>query len=268
MSIVSRCLQVIVALAAAICISGSSLAQTKIVVGLPVSNYGPLAPVYVARDLGFFGKNSVSAEIAAFRGGSAMQEALAAGSVDIIDNSAVGAGVAIGKGIKQKIVGAYVNRPIGWHLMVLSDSPVKSVKELEGKTVGVTATGSMTDFYLNFAIKQANAQQVKAIPVGGGGLVPSLKGKQVDAAVMFSPLPFELMLAKTARSIFDFGNMESSLPDVWIASQRLIVENPAAIDAVLRSIYQAVAYMKQNREQSFELLKKYTSLDFHGTIFA
>jgi NitT/TauT family transport system substrate-binding protein len=68
-----------------------------------------------------------------------------------------------------------------------------------------------------------------------------------------------MMLTNTGRSLVDFGKeMEPNLPDVWVAKQDLIDRNPRALEAVLRSIYQAVVYMKQNREHSLAMLKKYT----------
>jgi NitT/TauT family transport system substrate-binding protein len=221
------------------------LAQQKVVIGLPVSNYGPVVPVYAAQELGLYAKNGVTVEITAFRGGGAMQEALAAGAVDLIENSPVGAAVAIKRGVKQKIVAAHVNAPMGWHIMVLPDSPIKSAKDLQGKNVAITSANGLTDYYVAWAAKRAGVTQYKAIPVGGGGLIPSLKGKQVDAAAMFSPLPYEMMLTNTGRSLVDFGKeMEPNLPDVWVAKQDLIDRNPRALEAVLRSIYQAVVYMK------------------------
>lgn len=236
-------------------------AQQKVTIGLPVTNYGPLVPVYAARDLGFFAKNDVAVEITAFRGSSAAQEALAAGAVDIIDTSPVGAARAIKKGIKEKIVGMSTKSPTGWHIMVLTDSPIKSVKDLEGKSVAITSAGGLTEYYLLWAARQAGVTNVNRVPVGAGGLVPSLKAGQVDASVMHSPLPYELILNNSGRSIFDIGKqLEGTIPDVWVARQDLIDSNPKATEGVLRSIYQAAAYMKlkQNRAESLALLKKYT----------
>ena len=167
--------------ASSVLASGTSFAQTKMVIGLPVSTYGPFVPVYAARDLGIFGKNGVNAEITAFRGGMVAQEGLAAGAVDMIDNSPVGAALGIKKGIKEKIVASSVLTLKGWYIMVLEDSPIKTIKDLEGKNVAITAAGGLTEFYLLWATQHAGIQHVNAVPVGGAGLLPALKAKQVDA---------------------------------------------------------------------------------------
>lgn len=245
--------------AASVLVSGMSLAQTKMVIGLPVSTYGPFVPVYAARDLGMFAKNGVNAEITAFRGGMVAQEALAAGAVDMIDNSPVGAALGIKKGIKQKIVASSVVTLKGWYIMVLEDSPIKTLKDLEGKNVAITAAGGLTEFYLLWATQHAGIQHVNAVPVGGAGLVPALKAKQVDAAVMHAPLGVALMQEKQGRSIFDIDKeVPPNTPDVWVAKQELIDKDPKSIEAVLLSIYQAVDYMKTHEAESIALLKKYS----------
>jgi NitT/TauT family transport system substrate-binding protein len=234
-----------------------SVAQTKVVIGLPVGNYAPFVPVYAARDLGLFTKNGVNVEITAFRGGAVAQQALTSGAVDIIDNAPYSAALAIQKGVKQKIIGPSVLTLKGWDIMVLPDSPIKAVKDLAGKNVAITAAGGLTDFYFRYAIHEAGVT-ANAIPVGGGGLVPALEGKRVDASTMHPPLPFELTLNKKGRSIFNIeAGVPANTPDVWVARQELIDKDPKAVAAVLRSIYQAVDYMKAHREEGLNFFKKY-----------
>ena len=256
----SRLILAVIGSACSILAAGTSIAETKIAIGLPVSTYAPFVPVYAARDLGIFAKNGINAEITAFRSGTVAQEALAAGSVDMIDNSPIGAARGVQKGVKQKIVAASVLTLTGWHIMVLPDSPIKSVKDLEGKKVAITAAGGLTHFYLLWATQHAGAQNVRAIPVGGAGLVPALKTKQTDASVMHAPLGVALMMEKQGRSIFDIGkDIPPNAPDVWVATQDLIDKNPKAIEATLKSIYQAVEYMKSHKAESMALFKKYSS---------
>ena len=80
-------------------------AQTTVRIGLAVPNYGPYAPVYAAEELGYYKENGIKAEITAYRGGGAAQEALAAGAADMINFFPPGVALAVKKGIKEKIVG-------------------------------------------------------------------------------------------------------------------------------------------------------------------
>jgi NitT/TauT family transport system substrate-binding protein len=233
-------------------------AQTTVRIGLAVPNYGPYAPVYAAEELGYYKENGIKAEITAYRGGAAGQEALAAGAADIINFFPPGVALAVKKGIKEKIVGIGSATPVGWHIVVMSKSPYQTFKDLAGKKVGVTAKGSTTDFYALWAAKRAGIE-VQTAPVGPAALIPTLQSDQIDAAVLNSPLPFKLMIPGEGRSIVDLGKeMEPTLPDVWVATQAMIDSNPKAIEGTLKAIYKATAHMKKNRAYAIDFMQKFT----------
>jgi len=246
------------AVAALLAYASSASAQTTVKIGLAVPNYGPYAPVHAAEELGYYKENGIKPEITAYRGGAAAQEALAAGAVDILSFFPPGAALAVKKGIKEKVVGIGSATPYGWHIVVMTNSPYKSVKDLAGKKVGITAKGSTTDFYALWAANRAGVP-VETIPVGAASLIPTLKSGQIDAAVLNSPLPFKLMIPGEGRSLVDLGKeMEPTLPDVWIATQALIDSNPKAVEGTLRAIYKATAYMKKNRAYAIDFMRKFT----------
>lgn len=233
-------------------------AQTTIKIGLAVPNYGPFAPVYAADELGYYKENGITAEITAYRGGPAAQEALAAGAADFINFFPPGVALATKKGIKEKIVGIGSARPDGWHIVVMASSPFHTIADLAGKKIGITAKGATTDFYALWAAKRAGVQ-IETIPLGAPAQVPTLKSGQIEAAVLNPPVPFRLILSAEGRSLADLGKeMEANLPDVWVATQSLIDANPKAIEGTLRSIYKATAYMKKNRAYGIDYMRKFT----------
>jgi NitT/TauT family transport system substrate-binding protein len=247
-----------VAIVVAIALPTAVQAQTTVRIGLAVPNYGPYAPVYAAEELGYYKENGIKAEITAYRGGAAGQEALAAGAADIINFFPPGVALAAKKGIKEKIVGIGSATPVGWHIVVMSKSPYRTFKDLAGKKVGVTAKGSTTDFYALWAAQRAGVE-VQTVPVGPAALIPTLQSDQIDAAVLNSPLPFKLMIPGEGRSIVDLGKeMEPTLPDVWVATQAMIDSDPKAVEGTLKAIYKATAYMKKNRTYAVDFMKKFT----------
>jgi NitT/TauT family transport system substrate-binding protein len=245
-------------LATLICLyAGSAAALDKIRIGLPVPNYTPYSVVKLAQDLGLYKKNGVEVEITAYRGGSTAQEALIQGSADIIVHFPASVALAVKKGVKERIIGVGETKPTGWHLMVANDSPIKTIKDLDGKTIGVSATGGATASYSLWIARDAGIR-IRLIPVGSTGLIPSLKTGKVDATLLHAGLALPMLAHGGARSIFDLGTMEPTVPDVWVAPQQLIDSNPKAIAATLRSIYQATDHMQKHRTFSIDYLKKYT----------
>ncbi len=238
--------------------AGGAHAQSTIKIGLAVPNYGPFAPVYAADELGYYKENGIAAEITAYRGGPAAQEALAAGAADIINFFPPGVALAAKKGIKEKIVGIGSAKPDGWHIVVMASSPFHTVGDLAGKKIGITAKGATTDFYALWAAKRAGVQ-VETVPLGAPAQVPTLKSGQIEAAVLNPPVPFRLILSGEGRSLADLAKeMDANLPDVWVATQSLIDSNPKAVEGTLRAIYRATAYMQKNRAYGLDYMRKFT----------
>jgi NitT/TauT family transport system substrate-binding protein len=237
--------------------TGPAAAADKIRIGLPVPRYTPCSVVTAAEELGFYKNNGISAEVTAFGGGNTGQEALLGGATDLIIYFPASVARAVKKGVKEKIVGVGEIKATGWHVMVANESPIKTLKELDGKTVGVGATGGAISAYMLWIARDAKIQ-ARMIPVGPAGLIPSLKGQKVDACLLHSGLALPMLAHGEARSIYDLGSMEPTVPDSWVALQSLIDSNPRLIAAALRSIYQVTDYMQKNRAFATDYLKKFT----------
>jgi NitT/TauT family transport system substrate-binding protein len=244
--------------ASVLCTTQASLAEETVRIGLAVPQNAAYAQYYAAEALGSYKEAAVTAEVTVYRGGAASQEALSAGAADIITYFGAGAALAIAKGAKQKIVAVTDPTPHGFHMLVLANSPIKSTKDLDGKKVGVTTKAGTSDMFALWAANTAGVK-IQTIPVGGGGMVPALRGHQVDAIVMFPGLSLSLVASGEARSILDFGKeMTPTLPDVIVASQDFMDKKPEALKGTLRAIYKALAYIRENREWGLKFLKDYT----------
>ena len=229
-------------------------------IGVPAATYAPLAPVYMAQELGYYKDAGVQVEITAYRGGAMAQQMIAAGEADMIYHFPTGVALAVKKGIKEKIVGAAGLTAGGWHLVVVKDSPIKSLADIAGKKVGVTAKGSSTDFFAMWAARKAGVE-IQTIPLGFGAMIPALKGGQLDACVLAPPLSQQMFVTGEGRSIADFSkDVGISLPELWVASQATIDQRPKAVEGVLKAIYRATRYMQlpQNRAYTLKFLKQHT----------
>jgi NitT/TauT family transport system substrate-binding protein len=124
---------------------GAAQAADSVRVGL-AAVYPAYSIPNAAKELGFYKEKNLDVDITQFRGGPATQEALASGAIDISTIAPGAAALAIAKGVQEKIVALSVPpTPQGWYILVPVSSPIKSMAELNGKTVGVTQKGSLTD---------------------------------------------------------------------------------------------------------------------------
>jgi NitT/TauT family transport system substrate-binding protein len=150
-----------------------------------------------------FEKEGIGAELTIYRSGAETFEGMAAGAADIILDppSLVSAGRK--KGVMSKIVANATMGNFGWQLMVPTKSAL-DVKDLNDKKVAITAAGSGSDLLALWTMQHSKIDFTR-VPVGGGGIVPNLLAGNVDAAVVYSPLSFQILKSGEARTILDYA---------------------------------------------------------------
>ena len=102
---------------------------------------GPNAGFVVAKDKGFYDEAGLNVDIGPGRGSGSTAQLVAskAAQFGFADGFVVGAGVA--KGMDIVTVGAiYRRNPTA--VIVLAESDIKSIKDLEGKTIGIAPGGT------------------------------------------------------------------------------------------------------------------------------
>jgi NitT/TauT family transport system substrate-binding protein len=237
---------------------GATIAKADDVIRIGVPSTGPnYAIFYAGNELGFYKQSDLRVEITQFRGGPAVQEALAANSIDICPVLPMAVSWAVQKGVKEHIV-ALLSPPqaAGWHIMVNSNSPIKSMADMNAKTVGVTQIGSLTDLWVLTAAKSAHVE-VNTIALGGG--VPAgLNAKQVDAALLWPLYSYKGLSDGTLRSIDDLGQtLPLTIPDGIAASDDLIANKPDVLKRWLVATSKTLIYMQNHEDWAVQFLKKY-----------
>jgi ABC-type nitrate/sulfonate/bicarbonate transport system substrate-binding protein len=243
--------RLLLALAALLVVSAANGETIRI--GLPTKTYWPTTIAETAVKQKLFEKEGITAELTIYRSGAETFEGMAAGAADIILDppSLVSAGRK--KGVMSKIVANAAMGNFGWQLMV----PVKStldVKDLNGKKVAITAAGSGSDLLALWTAQDRKIDFTR-VPVGGGGLVPNLLAGNVEAAVVYSPLSFQILKSGEARTLIDYAAaVPANLTGGWIVTDKFVAEKPQVVQKALNALYGAVAFMRANRDASVKLI--------------
>jgi NitT/TauT family transport system substrate-binding protein len=241
-------------------------------VGLPTKTYWPTTIAETAVRQKLFEKEGLTAELTIYRSGAETFEGMAAGAADIILDppSLVSAGRK--KGVMSKIVANAAMGNYGWQLMVPAKSTL-DVKDLNGKKVAITAAGSGSDLLALWTIQDRKIDFTR-VPVGGGGLVPNLLAGNVEAAVVYSPLSYQILKSGEARTLIDYSSaVPQNLTGGWIVPDKFAAEKPQVVQKALNALYGAIAFMRANREPTvkliadlYEIPPEIAALEYENTI--
>ncbi len=173
--------------------------------------------------------------------------------------SQVMAGAA--KGLPVKVVGFITTKPSVW---LVSKPEVKSIAELKGKIIGITAIGSSTDTLARYLLSKNGLTPDKDVILFGTGttsnILTALKAGSIDAGVL-SP-PFHATAQQMGfRVIAYFGDyVEQSLSGVG-TSDKLIRERPDVVKRVLRATLKSLRFVRQSPTEVSQYIGKEWKVD-------
>jgi NitT/TauT family transport system substrate-binding protein len=171
--------------------SGFAAAQSKITVAVGGGACLCYLPTVLAKQLGEFEHAGLSVELVDLKGGSDALKAVLGGSADVVSGYFDHCVNLAAK--KQELVSFVVYDRYPGLVLVVAPShtgEIKSIKDLAGKKVGVSAPGSSTDFFLKYLLKKNGLDPASAAVIGvglGATAVAAMEQGQIDAAVMLDP---------------------------------------------------------------------------------
>lgn len=222
-------------------------------IGLPTKTYWPTTIAETAVKQKLFEKEGITAELTIYRGGAETFEAMAAGAADVILDATSLAAAGRKKGVMSKVVANAAMGYYGWQLMVLAKSTT-TVKDLNTKKVAITSAGSGSDLLALWTIQDKKIDFTR-VPVGGGGLVPNLLAGNVDAAVVYSPLSFQIAKSGEAKTIIDYAKeVPPNLAAGWIVLDKYAQEKPVLVQKTLNALYGALMFMRANKDTTVKLI--------------
>src|SRR4030081_2381504 len=150
--------------------SGFAAAQSKITVAVGGGACLCYLPTVLAKQLGEFDKAGLAVELVDLKGVSDALKAVLGGSADVVSGYFDHCVNLAAK--KQELTSFVVYDRYPGLVLVVSPShngEIKSIKDLAGKKVGVSAQGSSTDFFLKYLLKK-NGLDPASVPVIGDAL--------------------------------------------------------------------------------------------------
>src|SRR5438445_1801686 len=206
----------------------------------------------MAQKKGFFKEANLDAEIIRMNPNVAIT-ALATGDIDYCQlfGAVVGGAIA---GLPVRIVAGFLDN---WPMTLIAQPEYKSIKDLKGKTLGISSFGATPDVAARMMLKHAGIdadKEIKILALGSDAArLTALKQRVVDVVVI-SP-PADTQMEKQGYRILARAYELFSFPYLGLGTQvRKIKEHPGEIRRAIKATVRANRFIRDNREESVSVL--------------
>jgi NitT/TauT family transport system substrate-binding protein len=228
---------------------GEALDRIRIAVSNPNM---PNLTVAAAQKQGFFKDENLDAEIIRMNPNVAIT-ALATGDVDYCQlfGAVVGGAIA---GLPVRIVAGFLDN---WPMTLIAQPEYRSLKDLKGKTLGISSFGATPDLGARLMLKQAGIdpeKEIKVLALGSDAArLTALKQRVVDVIVI-SP-PADAQMEKQGYRILARAYELFSFPYLGLGTHmKKIKENSEEIRRVIKATIRANRFIRDNRDEAVRTL--------------
>ena len=224
--------------------------------------YGPLGlnslPWVVAKEARLFEKNGLDVDMVYVGASAVMVQSMLSGSANLagFGGPAVVTNVLRGGDIIQVAAMApYYTQSV----MVRSD--IRDLRSLQGKKIGITRFGSVTDFALRTLLEKHNIKDVNILQMGGlPEAVAGLSRGAIDGAVLSPPHTFRLVKEgfRELVSPRDLRSLGSGVLTQGIVARRsYAVSHRDVVVRLIKSTVEATKHAVANEDFTKRLIAKY-----------
>jgi NitT/TauT family transport system substrate-binding protein len=217
------------------------------------------APFAVGIAKGFFKEaGPITGVISGGGGGSSVHDLVASklGFGEVTPSAGIAA-IQNGQDLKMVNLGT---RNLGVsYLVVMPNSPIKSIRDLKGKKFGISRARSLGEMIAVMAAQKAGLQpdDLQRVALGSlGGALTGVEHGLVDVTVVPANLFATLHAGDKYRIIGGADDLPAMSSEVGLATGDLIRNHPDQLRAILAARDRAVKYIYAHPEESAKILSK------------
>jgi NitT/TauT family transport system substrate-binding protein len=244
-------------LAAPAVVRAQALERKKLTIAVGGKNLLYYLPLTIAEQLKYFEAEGLDVSIVDFAGGARALQAVVGGSAEVVSGAfehtlnmqAKGQPMRafVLQGRAPQIVLAVSTKTMGGY---------KSMADLKGKKIGVTAPGSSTHIMTNFVLAKAGLKPTDVSIVGVGasqGAVAAMRAGQIDAISNLDPVITILQRSGDIRIVSDTRDVAEAdkvfggpMPAACLyAPQPFLDKNPNVAQALTNAMVRANKWIQQ-----------------------
>jgi NitT/TauT family transport system substrate-binding protein len=231
--------------------------KKKVTIAVGGKNLLYYLPLTVAEQKGFFKDEGLDVEIVDFAGGARALQAVVGGSADVVSGAFEH---NINMQAKGQSMRAFVLQGRAPQIVLAVSNKTmpnfKSVADLKGKKIGVTAPGSSTNIMANYVLSKNGLKPTDVSFVGVGasqGAVAALRSGQIDAISNLDPVMTILVRSNDVKIVTDTRDVAEAdkvfggpMPAATLyAPVAFIDKNPNTVQALTNAIVRANKWIQQ-----------------------
>jgi ABC-type nitrate/sulfonate/bicarbonate transport system substrate-binding protein len=217
-------------------------AQTTVKIGGSGGLNTGIQPLLYAQSAELFKKHGLEADITQMTDDTTAIQGLISGAFDLLYTGAGTGMIAIAKGADIKIVDSFSP----WtDYQFVARPDVRSLKDMEGKVLGVSKLGSLSHLAPMFAFRKegVDASKIQIVAVGNDATRgQALSAKTIDGAVINGIIALTaLKLDKSLHVVYDVGSTfrEQSVSTALFARGEMIRNNPKVVQATVDALIES-----------------------------
>ena len=222
-------------------------------------NLSPISALpLIAKEKGLFEKHGLDVRISNFSSGRQALETVIGGGADIATAAESPVTAAVFAGQKVQLLARMEYSELK---TVVVAPGVKDLAGLKGKRIGYTA-GTGSEVYTHELLKQAKLSKddVKLVNLRPQDMIAAAASGSIDAYNIWEPFVSNGKKALGAKAVvLKTSNVYSETFNV-VLTDAYLAKNPQIAVAFLRSLLEAEAWLKANRDQAIALVGKAVGL--------
>lgn len=228
---------------------------SQIPLKIALNSWPGYAYAFVAQEKGFFLKNGVNVELLLFDNYDDSQKSYSSGEADGIFEVFPDTITHNLNDKPTKVVYAVDYSDEGD--VIIGRDGLNYPIGLKGKKIGVDSFYSFSHFFISTILKQANIKEseVYLIEVPAKDVLSALESGEIDIGHTWDPTKSEA-LAKGYKQYDKAGNYPGLIIDVLSFSVDAIENREADIQALVKSLFETVDFVKSNLDEAIVIMAK------------
>lgn len=208
----------------------------------------------IAVKKGFFSDEGLNIKAMVFSSGPACTEALIYGNADIGTMGDTAAIITTSKGNGFKIVLSQGGGERRHRLIVVKNSHIKTIRELEGKRIGVKK-GTSTHGGLEFLARREGLDlRDEIIDMEPRDQLLALAAGELDAIVASEPIPSKAEADGFGHELTTLAGLGNTYPIFTLVNSKFAVNHPDLVGKMVKALNKATTFIDEHPEEVVSIL--------------